>query len=76
MPKKESAATKPKPAAPKRVRQAKPKVQPIAYVSDEQIRLRAYELYLRRDAAPGDPLADWLRAERELAAESASARRA
>jgi hypothetical protein len=33
---------------------------------DEQIRLRAYELYLERGAQPNDDLADWLRAEREL----------
>ncbi len=35
-------------------------------VSAEQIRLRAYELFLARGGAHGDDLADWLRAEREL----------
>lgn len=33
---------------------------------DEQIRLRAYELYLERGAQPNDDLGDWLQAEREL----------
>jgi hypothetical protein len=33
---------------------------------DDQIRLRAYELSLQRDGHHGDPLEDWLRAEREL----------
>lgn len=35
---------------------------------DEQIRLRAYELYMERGAQPNDDLGDWLRAERELRA--------
>ena len=34
----------------------------------EEIRARAYEIYLDRGGRPGDPEADWLRAERELAA--------
>ena len=33
---------------------------------DDQIRLRAYELYMERGAAPNDDLGDWLQAEREL----------
>ncbi len=32
----------------------------------EEIRWRAYEIYLARGRAPGDPIADWLQAEREL----------
>jgi hypothetical protein len=32
----------------------------------EQIRDRAYEIYLARGATPGDPTADWLQAEHEL----------
>lgn len=32
----------------------------------EEIRQRAYELFEARGGAPGDPVADWLRAEREL----------
>jgi hypothetical protein len=34
--------------------------------SPEEIRRRAYEIYLERDGLPGDELDDWLRAEREL----------
>jgi hypothetical protein len=33
---------------------------------DDQIRLRAYELYMERGAQPNNDLEDWLRAEREL----------
>jgi hypothetical protein len=32
---------------------------------EEQIRTRAYELYLERGSKPNDDLGDWLRAERE-----------
>jgi hypothetical protein len=32
----------------------------------EDIELRAYHIYLERGGAPGDPLEDWVRAEREL----------
>jgi hypothetical protein len=35
-------------------------------LSHEEIRRRAYEIYLERDGRAGDALADWLRAEREL----------
>ena len=37
-------------------------------VTEDQIRLRAYEIFLARGAAPGQDLEDWLRAERELQA--------
>jgi hypothetical protein len=37
---------------------------------EDQIRIRAYELYLERGAAPNDDLGDWLRAEREYRAQS------
>jgi hypothetical protein len=32
---------------------------------EEQIRMRAYELYRERGGRVGDDMADWLRAERE-----------
>jgi hypothetical protein len=32
----------------------------------EQIERRAYQLFLARGGAPGDPTEDWLQAEREL----------
>jgi hypothetical protein len=31
-----------------------------------EIERRAYEIYLSRNGTPGDPVADWLQAEREL----------
>lgn len=34
--------------------------------TQEQIALRAYEIYLERGGTPGDALGDWTRAEREL----------
>ena len=33
---------------------------------DEEIRRRAYEIYLQRGEQPGRDLDDWLQAEREL----------
>ena len=36
--------------------------------SQEDIALHAYHIYLERNGAPGDPHADWLRAEAELIA--------
>ena len=37
-------------------------------VSEDDVRLRAYELYLQRGATPGNDVGDWLQAERELQA--------
>jgi hypothetical protein len=37
--------------------------------SHEQIRLRAYEIYLQRDGLGGNELDDWLIAEAELSKE-------
>ena len=42
----------------------------------EAIQLRAYEIYLERGGSPGDPLDDWVRAERELLHENGKAKRA
>lgn len=43
----------------------------------ENIQLRAYEIYLERNGAPGNPMEDWVRAEREvLAAAAAKPKRA
>ena len=39
---------------------------PRREMTDEEIRQRAYEIYLNRGAAPGFELDDWLQAEREL----------
>jgi Protein of unknown function (DUF2934) len=40
---------------------------------DEEIRRRAYELYLQRNGASGDPNRDWFVAEREVRARRAAA---
>lgn len=34
--------------------------------TQEEITLRAYEIYLERGGSPGDALGDWVQAEREL----------
>jgi hypothetical protein len=41
----------------------------------EEIALRAYQIYLERNGAPGNPLDDWTRAERELLAQNGKPRR-
>jgi len=44
----------------------------VGNVGDEQIRLRAYEIYLERGEQPGRELDDWLQAKRELESEPLS----
>jgi hypothetical protein len=39
---------------------------------DEQIRLRAYQLYLERAGNGGSPLQDWLRAQKEICGHDAA----
>ena len=56
-----------KTAAPRTARRPKTAAGP----SYEAIAARAYEIYLGRNGAPGDPNADWLQAEQELAATGA-----
>jgi hypothetical protein len=46
--------------------------QMSAFPRHDEIRVRAYELYLQRDGRPGDPAEDWIRAERELMEQIAS----
>lgn len=41
---------------------ARPDAQPI----EEQVRLRAYELYLRRGGTDGNEMDDWLQAEADV----------
>ena len=41
----------------------------VAEPTRDEIAARAYDLYLQRGRAPGDPVEDWLQAERELRAE-------
>jgi hypothetical protein len=51
-----------------RTRRAAPPA-PLEQPGFDQIRERAYQLFVERGGAPGDPVADWLRAESELIAE-------
>ena len=37
-------------------------------VSEDDVRLRAYELYVQRGGTPGNDVGDWLQAEQELRA--------
>lgn len=37
--------------------------------TQEEIALRAYQIYLKRGATPGNELGDWMQAERQLIAE-------
>lgn len=43
-----------------------PNETPAAQPTDEEIAVRAYHIYLERGGDEGDPLDDWLQAEREL----------
>jgi hypothetical protein len=47
-----------------------PPAAPPATRDDDQVRRRAYEIYLARTRAgiPGDALSDWLQAERQVSA--------
>jgi len=59
MPKSKSASTE----APKKSRKATAAPVKPGY---EEIALRAYHIYLKRGSTLGDPMQDWLQAEREL----------
>jgi hypothetical protein len=37
-----------------------------AMPNEQDIRVRAYEIFLRRNGGPGDAHSDWVQAEREL----------
>jgi hypothetical protein len=39
-----------------------------AAITEDDVRRRAYEFYLKRGTNPGDEVGDWLQAERELRA--------
>jgi hypothetical protein len=43
--------------------------------TSDEIALHAYHIYLERGSTPGDPMEDWLRAERELKGLSKKPRR-
>ena len=52
---------------------AAPEAEPQASTND-QIQMRAYEIYLERHGAPGNALGDWIQAERELLAKPVKAK--
>jgi Protein of unknown function (DUF2934) len=58
-------------ATPRTRAQRAPKASTTVRPDDDMIRERAYEIYLRR-GHHGDPMEDWLRAERELIEQTAS----
>ena len=38
----------------------------LSSARQQEIRIRAYEIYIARNGQPGDELSDWLQAEREI----------
>lgn len=54
-------------------KEAPKKSRTVATTTYDEIALRAYHIYLERGATPGDPMQDWLQAERELTGTAASA---
>jgi Protein of unknown function (DUF2934) len=64
-----SKSVGPKAGAPKKASASKSPTH-------EEIALRAYHIFLRRNGAPGDPHADWVLAEHELVSEKATKPRA
>ena len=63
--------TRAKSAAKKTVtaRKTTERACPDRHPTEDQIRQRAYEIYLARNRQPGDAYADWMRAKSELHAE-------
>jgi len=51
---------------PKKHQRRRAELTASASSAEEQIRQRAYELYLQRGAQPGLEIEDWLQAEAEL----------
>jgi hypothetical protein len=57
-----ASSPKPEKAVQGEARSKADRVEP----SEGEIRLKAYQKYCARNGKPGDPLLDWLEAEREL----------
>jgi hypothetical protein len=55
----------------KKTVKAKTKAKP----SHDEIAERAFQSYLERNGAPGDPMQDWIRAEQELSMEPKATRK-
>jgi len=56
----------------KTMESSSPTTQPRAASNQptrEEIALRAYQIYLKRDGAPGNEFEDWMQAERQLIGE-------
>jgi len=43
-----------------------PKTSSTRQVTEDEVRIRAFEIYLARGPGSGDAVSDWLKAEREL----------
>jgi hypothetical protein len=43
--------------------------------SHDEIAEKAFQIYLERNGAPGDPMQDWIRAEQELTAKPKTTRK-
>ena len=69
----ESRGTPRPPAATTRTKRKTAPKKPVTAVPTEHIRVRAYYLSLERNGRAADPIADWLRAERELTTDSSKA---
>lgn len=52
-----------------------PQKTPNYKPTQEEIALRAYQIYLQRGGAPGNELQDWIQAERQLLEENEKPRR-
>ena len=55
-----------KPRATKSPTSTKAPAASATMLSDAEIATRAYEIFKARNGEPGDPVSDWLQAEREL----------
>jgi hypothetical protein len=56
-----------KPKASGSVEAKQPSLEVVSSAREQEIRRRAYEIYLERGEEPGRDLEDWLQAEREIA---------
>jgi hypothetical protein len=64
-------AAPPHPATPRSRTRLTRDVLAMEGPTEEQIRQRAYQIYMLRGGAPGDPVWDWQQAELELRARMA-----
>ena len=63
-------SSKPKASGTEEAKQ--PSLEVVDSAREQEIRRRAYEIYLERGEEPGRDLEDWLQAERELASHEIS----